>query len=159
MVERRRGAITDATHPMAGDVLLYLSRGEQIREFIRACCRDATPPVVLLAHSLGGIACLDLLATHDIPGVVQLVTVGSQAPFLYELNALPSLPYGRPLRPDMPAWTNFYDPRDLLAYVGEKVFPGRVTDVPVSSGNPFPFAHSDYFGNPGFYDRLGKLLP
>jgi hypothetical protein len=159
MVQRRRGAITDATHPMAGDIMMYLSRGERIRQFIQSCCRDATPPVILLAHSLGGIACLDLLATEEVPGVAGLVTVGSQAPFLYELNALPSLAYGEPLPVGLPGWTNFYDPRDLLAYVGEGVFPGRVVDIAVSSGNPFPFAHSDYFGNPTFYDRLQEVIP
>lgn len=158
-LERRRAVLTDAAHPMPGDVLLYLSRGERIRRFIRDCCRDAPQPVVLLAHSLGGIACLDLLAAEGVAGVVRLVTVGSQAPFLYEIDALPSLTYGEPLPANMPDWTNIYDPRDLLAYVGEPLFPGRVTDIPIPSGNPFPFAHSDYFGNPVFYDRLGELLP
>ena len=157
-VERRRRAVTDAAHPMAGDIMLYLSRGERIRQFIRECCREARPPVVLLAHSLGGIACLDLLATGEVPGVEHLVTVGSQGPLLYELGALPSLAYGEPLPDHMPAWTNFYDPRDLLAYVGAPVFPDRVVDVPVAGGNPFPFAHSDYFGNPAFYDRLREVL-
>lgn len=159
LVQRRRGAITDATSPMAGDILLYLSRGQRIREFIRARCREVTPPVVLVAHSLGGIACVDLLATEAVPEVAALVTVGSQAPYLYELNALPSLSFGEPLPDQVPPWTNFYDPRDLLAYVGAGIFPGRVRDVPVPSGNPFPFAHSDYFGNPTFYDRLCELLP
>ena len=159
VVERRRGAITDAAHPMAGDIVLYLSRGERIRRFIRDCCRDAEPPVVLLAHSLGGVACLDLLATEPVPGVARLVTVGSQAPFLYELDALPSLSYGEPLPEHLPPWTNFYDPRDLLAYVGAGVFPGRVADIAVPSGNPFPYAHGDYFGNPAFYDRFLELVP
>ncbi|MFI8003605.1 hypothetical protein [Streptomyces sp. NPDC086010] len=43
----RRSLITDAAYPFAGDVMLYLSRGERIREFIAACCRDAEPPIVL----------------------------------------------------------------------------------------------------------------
>jgi len=159
VAERRRGAITDATHPMAGDIMRYLSRGEKIRGFIRDCCRDARSPVVLLAHSLGGIACLDLLATESVPQVVGLVTVGSQAPFLYELGALPSLAYGEQLPTGFPAWTNFYDPRDLLAFVGEPLFPGRIVDIAVPSGNPFPFAHSDYFGTPAFYDRLQETIP
>ncbi|MGI5241106.1 hypothetical protein [Dactylosporangium sp. CA-139066] len=158
-VQRRRGAITDATSPMAGDILLYLSRGQRIRDFIRARCRDVSPPVVLVAHSLGGIACVDLLASEPVPEVAALVTVGSQAPYLYELNALPSLTFGEPLPDQVPPWTNFYDPRDLLAYVGAGIFPGRVRDVAVPSGNPFPFAHSDYFGNPTFYDRLCEIIP
>ncbi|MFJ3766362.1 hypothetical protein ACIPQJ_13100 [Streptomyces sp. NPDC090082] len=154
----RRSVITDAAYPLAGDVMLYLSRGERIREFIAACCRDAEPPIVLMGHSLGGIAALDLLATRHLPEVRALVTVGSQGPFLYELDALPSLPYGTPLPDSVPPWTNFYDPRDLLSYVGERVFPGRVTDVSVPSGNAFPSAHGDYFGNPAFYQGLAEIL-
>jgi hypothetical protein len=157
-LERRRNALVDGTHPMAGDILLYLSRGQRIRRFIEDCCRQAPPPVVVLAHSLGGIASLDLLVERALPGVERLVTVGSQAPFLYEVDALPSLAYGDPLPPTVPAWTNVYDPRDMLAYVGEGVFPGRVTDVCVPSGNPFPAAHGDYFGNPDFYDVLAGLV-
>jgi hypothetical protein len=158
-LERRRTAITDTTRPMAGDIMVYLSRGERIRRFISSCCRDAEPPVTLLGHSLGGVACLDLVVSERPAEVAGLVTVGSQGPFLYELDALPSLPYGSPLPDEMPSWTNFYDPRDLLAYVGGQIFPGQVTDIAVPSGNPFPFAHSDYFGNPEFYDALDNVLP
>lgn len=157
-VERRRAAIMDATHPMAGDILHYLSRGHRIREYIRSCCAQAEPPVLLLTHSLGGVAGFDLLAATAVPGIEHLVTVGSQVPLLYEIDALPSLPFGESLPPTIPPWTNFYDPRDLLSYVAEPVFPGRVTDVCVTSGNPFPDAHSDYFGNPAFHDALADLL-
>lgn len=159
VTERRRGAIMDVTSPVAGDILVYLSRGERIRRFIADCCRDARPPIVLLGHSLGGIACLDLLATTRLPDVTGLITVGSQGPLLYEIDALPSIAYGEPLPPSVPAWTNIYDPRDLLAHVGAGLFPGRVVDVAVESGNPFPFAHSDYFGNPDFYTCLARILP
>lgn len=159
MVDRRRGAITDGVSPGAGDILLYLSRGERVRRFIAECCEAADPPVVLVGHSLGGIAAVDLLVMHELPSVRHLVTVGSQAPYLYELGALPSLAFGEPLPATVPPWTNIYDPRDLLAYVGGAVFPGRVTDVAVPGGNPFPAAHGDYFANPAFYTRLAEVLP
>ncbi|MFD8012617.1 hypothetical protein, partial [Streptomyces sp. NPDC059762] len=156
---KRRSALTDAAHPAAGDVLLYLARGGAIREIVAEAVRAAEPPVVLLAHSLGGIACLDLLVERALPEVELLVTVGSQAPFLYELGALPSLEHGRPLPAHVPRWINVYDPRDLLGYVGAGVFPGRVEDVAVDGRQPFPLAHSAYWGNPELYRLLAAELP
>ncbi|MFI8321217.1 hypothetical protein [Streptomyces sp. NPDC085529] len=156
---KRRSALTDAAHPAAGDVLLYLARGGAIREIVAEAVRTAEPPVVLLAHSLGGIACLDLLVERALPEVALLVTVGSQAPFLYELGALPSLEHGRPLPAHVPRWINVYDPRDLLGYIGAGVFPGRVEDVAVDGRQPFPLAHSAYWGNPELYRLLAAELP
>ncbi|MGW4054275.1 hypothetical protein ACWENA_25970 [Streptomyces sp. NPDC004779] len=156
---KRRSALTDAAHPAAGDVLLYLARGGAIRELVAEAVRAAEPPVVLLAHSLGGIASLDLLVERALPEVELLVTVGSQAPFLYELGALPSLEHGRPLPDRVPRWINVYDPRDLLGYIGSGVFPGRVEDVAVDGRQPFPLAHSAYWGNPELYRLLAAELP
>ncbi|MGW8359909.1 hypothetical protein ACWGK1_04960 [Streptomyces wedmorensis] len=158
-VVKRRSALTDAAHPAAGDVLLYLSRGEAIREAVLAAVRAAEPPVVLLAHSLGGIASLDLLVLRELPEVALLVTVGSQAPFLYELGALPSLEHGSPLPAHVPRWLNVYDRRDLLGYVGAGVFPGRVEDVALDSRQPFPLSHSAYWSNPELYRLLAGELP
>ncbi|MFF2776520.1 hypothetical protein ACFVU3_16575 [Streptomyces sp. NPDC058052] len=156
---KRRSALTDAAHPAAGDVLLYLARGGAIREVVAEAVRAAEPPVVVLAHSLGGIASLDLLVERSLPEVELLVTVGSQAPFLYELGALPSLEHGSPLPAHVPRWINVYDPRDLLGYVGSGVFPGRVEDVAVDGRQPFPLSHSAYWGNPELYRLLAAELP
>ncbi|MFK3729236.1 hypothetical protein ACI2LJ_03065 [Streptomyces sp. NPDC088090] len=156
---KRRSALTDAAHPAAGDVLLYLARGEAVREAVAAAVRAAEPPVVVLAHSLGGIASLDLLVLRELPEVALLVTVGSQAPFLYELGALPSLEHGAPLPPHVPPWINVYDRRDLLSYVGAGLFPGRVRDVEVDGRQPFPPAHSAYWANPELYRLLAAELP
>jgi hypothetical protein len=156
---KRRSALTDAAHPAAGDVLLYLSRGAAIREAVAEAVRVAEPPVVLLAHSLGGIASLDLLVLQPLPEVELLVTVGSQAPFLYELGALPSLEHDRPLPAHVPCWLNVYDRRDLLSYVGAGVFPGRVDDIALASLQPFPLSHSAYWSNPQLYRLLARELP
>ncbi|MFE7553257.1 hypothetical protein [Streptomyces gardneri] len=158
-VVKRRSALTDAAHPAAGDVLLYLSRGGAIREVVAEAVRAAEPPVVLLAHSLGGIASLDLLVLRALPEVELLVTVGSQAPFLYELGALPSLEHGAPLPGHVPPWLNVYDRRDLLSYVGAGVFPDRVRDVALDSRQPFPLSHSAYWSNPELYRLLAEELP
>jgi hypothetical protein len=87
------------------------------------------------------------------------VTVGSQAPLLYELNALPELAFGEGLPSSVPRWVNILDRRDLLAYGGSGVFPGRVEDRVVDNRAPFPRAHSAYFVNPGFYAALDEVLP
>ena len=148
----------EESHPLAADILLYLSRGENIREFIRRTVESTAGPLVVLAHSLGGIACLDLAIEQRLAGIARLVTVGSQGPLLYELDALTSLRASqRP--PDLPPWTNFYDPRDPLAFVGEALFPGQVHDVLVDNGRPFPWSHTGYFDNRQFYDLFLPLLP
>ena len=157
--ERRRSAITEAAAPAAGDVLMYLARGEPIRTFIANAVIAVEAPVVLVAHSLGGIASVELLATRALPAVELLVTVGSQAPFLYELNALPTLPFGADLPPTVPRWVNVFDRRDLLACTGAGIFPGRVEDREVDNRAPFPRSHSAYFANERFYALLDEVLP
>jgi hypothetical protein len=158
-VERRRDVITRATSPMAGDVAMYLARGDGIRDYIGTTIQSASPPVAVVAHSLGGVAVLELLGTRQFPQVELLVTVGSQAPLLYELNALPTLSFGTPLPASVPRWVNVFDRRDLLAFIGEKIFPGRVTDRAVENGVAFPRAHSAYFANREFYAVLDEVMP
>ncbi|MDT0389479.1 hypothetical protein [Streptomyces dubilierae] len=158
-VERRRRALTEAAHPAAGDILRYLSRGAAFREGLRALVASLEPPVAVVGHSLGGIIALDTLISQPLPQVGLLVTAGSQGPFLYESGSLPSLEHPAPLPPHVPAWLNLYDPRDLLGYLGAELFPGRVTDVPVDSGQPFPAAHSAYWTNPVVYRHIVDHLP
>lgn len=152
-VQRKRGAITDATYPFVGDILLYQANGAEIRHYIRQIIQQLPPEerVILLAHSLGGIACVDLLVSDPQPQVELLVTVGSQAPFLYEINALHSLRFGQPLPETFPRWLNIYDLRDFLSYIAADVFPvlksDQVQDVKVDSKQPFPRAHSAYWTN------------
>ncbi|MFG3198903.1 hypothetical protein ACGFYT_22530 [Streptomyces sp. NPDC048208] len=160
-VEKRRAWLMARIHPQAGDILKYLARGAALRAFIKdrvtAVAREHGP-VTLLAHSLGGVAAVDLLAQEELPGVRHLVTVGSQAAHLHEIGALPGLDPGKPLPEHFPAWTNVYDARDLLGFPAEPVFPARVTDLELSSGQPFPAAHSGYFPNPEVHRLLGRLL-
>lgn len=149
--------------PETGDILRYQARGALLRARIAeavALARAADDgPVVLLAHSLGGIASFDLLAMEPAHGVDLLVTVGSQAPFLYEIDALTGLRRGEELPGTFPRWINVYDRRDLLGFVGGKLFPGRVDDVRVHLRQPFPRAHTAYFAHRGLYERLNAELP
>ncbi|MEU2751645.1 hypothetical protein ABZ613_36150 [Streptomyces collinus] len=158
-VERRRRALTEAAHPAAGDILRYLSRGAAFRDGLRTLVTRLEPPVTLVGHSLGGIIALDTLISTPLPAVRLLVTAGSQGPFLYESGSLPTLEHPAPLPPHVPAWLNLYDPRDLLGHVGAGLFPDRVTDVAVDSGQPFPAAHSAYWTNPAVYRHIVDRLP
>ncbi|MEV4499185.1 alpha/beta fold hydrolase [Micromonospora arborensis] len=157
-IERRRGMIMDGVTPFAGDILRYLAHGEAVRRFIAETVRSVPGPVVLLGHSLGGIACLDLLHL-GLARVDLLITAGSQVAYLQSLGALPSSPTGAMTTDRLPKWINVYDPRDLLAYIAEPVFGSAVTDLAVASGVPFPRAHSAYFTNREFYEQLRDKLP
>jgi hypothetical protein len=145
LVRRRRREWSDRLWPALGDILLYQANGDDILEFIRGKVKPLRPPVYLLAHSLGGIACVDLLVEAPPSNVAGLITVGSQSPLLYELGALRSLKRGQPLPDAFPRWINLYDPNDMLSYVAEKLFPGRVKDVEVQSGELPLAAHSAYW--------------
>lgn len=163
-LRRRRGATMDATYPFAGDILLYQAKGAAIRQFIRDQIENEQiePPVVLLAHSLGGIACVDLLIESDLREKVEyLITVGSQASFFYEIGALQTLNYGEPLPEHFPKWLNIYDLRDFLSYIGNcpGLFPGKLTDVEVNNKQPFPEAHGAYWANDDTWDAIAKVLP
>jgi hypothetical protein len=162
-IKRKRGKISDAGLPALGDILLYQTRGDDIRTCIRerilktATTESAVQPIVVLAHSLGGIACVDLLAKEDLP-VSHLITCGSQAPLLFEIDSLVSLRYGTTLRPDFPRWLNIYDENDFLSYVGAKVFAGKVKDVRVESRQPFPESHSAYWTNRNVWTSIATFL-
>ncbi len=154
---RHRSSLTDAGTLAGGDVLLYQARGEMIRGLIRKQLEVVESPVVLLAHSLGGIACVELLVAEALR-VELLVTVGSQVPFLYEIGALRSLEVGDELPAHFPPWLNIYDLRDFLSYIGAGVFPGRVKDVEVDNRQPFPAAHSSYWENPEVWAAIDGAL-
>ncbi len=161
--KRNREALTDKTSNMVGDILFYQARGEKIRAFIRKTIRDAQEPVVLLAHSLGGIMSVDLLIENDLPQVKLLVTVGSQSPYFYEINALQSLPFQNvPVNERLPAhfptWFNVYDPRDFLSYIGEGVFGSQVEDFKANNRQPFIRSHSAYWSNSVMWDEIIKRI-
>jgi pimeloyl-ACP methyl ester carboxylesterase len=146
-----------------GDILLYQAQGDAIRDFVRRRIGELDGPVVLLAHSLGGIVAFDLLATAgsaDLDQVRLLVTVGSQAPLLYELGALScGIKYPMPLPGSFRArWVNVYDRRDLLAYAGGEFFGDRCHDIPLDTHTPFPTAHSAYWDKPELYRRLAEAM-
>ncbi|QGV79488.1 alpha/beta fold hydrolase [Streptomyces ficellus] len=160
----RRAALSGRSVGFFGDIVSYLARGQAVRDHVAATLR-ALPdggPVVVLGHSLGGIITVDLLTAPPAGVSVDLlVTVGSQAPLLYELDALPSLPYGSGLPGAFPRWLNVYDRRDLLSYLAAGAFAHdpRITDVEVDNRQPVSAAHSSYWANDEFFRVLSTALP
>ncbi|MEG2902552.1 MAG: alpha/beta fold hydrolase, partial [Massilia sp.] len=149
----------DSAFPAAGDILLYQARGQGIRDFIgRRIDQLKAKEVIILAHSLGGIACVELLAQHTPGHVKRLVTFGSQAPFFHELGALVTIEPGDSLPAHFPSWSNFYDLNDPLSYIASKVFSGDVSDYRVESGESFPASHSAYLHSTPFWQQLKALL-
>lgn len=155
----RRSAMSDASGAALGDILRYQARGATLRNFIGERVRQ-TGASVILAHSLGGIAAVDWLA-EEARGMAALVTVGSQAPFFYEIDALASRAFGSGLPDFFPRhWLNFYDPRDFLSYAGGALFPGVARDVKVDNGQPFPESHSAYWQNDDeLWPEIARFLP
>jgi hypothetical protein len=161
---RKRDVLYNAAYPVAGDILRYQARGEPIRQEIGAridaCIAAGSDDIVVLAHSLGGIACVDLLVREPRREVKALVTCGSQAPLLYELGALISLspdealPAGFP-----PKWINVYDRDDLLSYLAAPLFAPVARDIELRSGLPFPDSHGAYWQQPELWQRLAEALP
>jgi hypothetical protein len=167
-LRRNRARITDAAGPATGDIILYQARGERIRERLREAILASDGPCVVLGHSLGGIIAVDLLIedAQAADRVPLLLTAGSQAPYLYEINALSALPAGARLPGHFPRrWLNFWDPRDLLSYLAADVFADReggagrhIEDVRINTRQPFHWSHSAYFQHSGFVDRVAREL-
>lgn len=143
--------------PYLGDVLVYLSRGEAIRDEIIHTVERQAGPVHLIAHSLGGIACFDLLAHGRLPTVQTLVTVGTQVAYLRQIDALPGLRRDGAL-PPLPEWVNVYDRQDALSFPAQPAFGAAVRDERLDSGLPFPLAHNAYFRNDSFYRLLADVI-
>ena len=152
-----RGTITEGASPLAGDILRFLANGARIRTVVTSAIQNATPPVHLLGHSLGGVICTDLLVRNRVT-VESLITVGSQTPYLYEIDAFPSLQFNEPLPNHFPRWLNIYDRTDVLSFIGADIFHGRVKDIQVDNGQPFPQAHSAYWTNAQMWAAIEEFL-
>ena len=111
---------------------------------------------MVLAHSLGGIACFDLFVSKT--QVDLFVTVGSQAPFLYEINALQSLPFGEPLPKHFPRWVNFMI-CGLSKLYWRANFPQASKGCEGGQSTAVPESHSAYWSNPVVWEVLAKEIP
>jgi hypothetical protein len=154
-----RDAWSTGISPAVGDILMYQARGEKIRAFIRKQIEAQEGAVIVLAHSLGGIAAVDLLLTTPLPQVSALITAGSQSAYLYEINGLNGLERGQSWPEHFPKkWLNIYDVNDFLSYPAAGAFPHRVKDFCNSSHQPFPESHSAYWRSKKVWQQVGAFL-
>lgn len=161
-LRRHRHSLYDVVNPIIGDLIVYQGRGEPIRARLAELLRQRSEPAVVIAHSLGGVAAVDalLLDPSLCAQVRQLITIGSQAGFFYEINGLVGMPYAKAaaLPPGFPPWLNFYDKADMLSYLAGPVFGAGATDVEVHSDQPFPQSHSAYWTSAPLWDRVVQAV-
>jgi hypothetical protein len=119
-----------------GDVLVYQRRRAEIHARVRAVVdevdpalgRDPEHAVAVIGHSLGGVIAVDLATADEPLWTRSLVTFGSQSPFFHVCD-----PRGGQLRPfaggelvqlppSLGAWTNLWEPMDVLAFIAARVF-------------------------------------
>lgn len=120
---------------MVGDILVYQRHRHEISDRVRSVIAEVDPrlgqsaehPVDVIAHSLGGVITFDM-ATADQPlWVRRFVTFGSQSSFFHVCDPRGGklAPYaGTPatLPPSLGAWTNLWEPMDLVAFIAGRVF-------------------------------------
>ena len=165
------------TH-FVGDILVYLkARGtparpgaivERIAGAIESAARAARPgdPLLVVGHSMGANIVLDVL-TSFLEGirVDTLVTVGNQVGWFEEMKLFlasdPRVPNPRqeraPKPPGVGRWLNVIDTSDYLAYAAAPIFEG-VRDVTFTTGRGPLAAHTEYFKDVSFFQRLGAWL-
>lgn len=161
-----------------GDIFVYLKPGAP-RDQIRAkvvgalnagfAARTAGEPLVLVAHSLGGVILYDLLSSPVAAGLSPgfranaLITVGSQPGLFQEMGLFDFKPAGHAPPDPMPGpanvdhWINVFDAIDLFGFRAAPVF-GTATDYEFNSMTGLLSSHSTYFKRPQFHARLRKRL-
>jgi hypothetical protein len=156
MATNRREGLMAASLPGIGDILYYQRRGDQVRKFVGEQLSGLERPVVAVGHSLGGIILVDLLTQEQAPVVDRLITVGSQSPLFFAIDALDRLRPGQQTPLPFTPWLNIYNRNDLLSFLATGIFPGvdGITDVEVDAGVPFPESHSAYWQ----LDRVFELI-
>lgn len=159
-IRDRRFNLTGLSLPGIGDVLAYQRRGADLLEAIAAGLDKCLPPVIAVGHSLGGIMLVDLLSRPNRPKADLLVTVGSQAPLLFMIDALGGLrPRMNPAATPFVPWLNIYDRSDFLSYCADRIFGKfkQIIDREISSGLPFPESHSAYWDQTELYDVIHEF--
>jgi len=158
-----------------GDVFFYLDRrgdhdhpGPIVAQVVQTLesAVEAGPPLVVVAHSMGGGIVYDVLSYYrpDIR-VQMLVTVGSQVGLFEELCLLqagkqagcPNGPTRVAKLGNVEEWINVFDRNDLFGFATERIFEG-VKDFDYSTGKGLFAAHSSYFTMPSFYRRLAERI-
>jgi len=179
LVSHLRSNIMQVATSYVGDVMMYLARAAALRQFVhntvtQACRLRPAEPLVIIAHSLGGVIAYDYAADPafiDRPPIDLLVTIGSQVALfaeygLFQGSTSPAESGPLAHRPVYKAprlrgrWLNFYDPADFLSFPIGRVFPGAAeSDQVCTSGKPFPASHSAYWDNNQLYEAIAAVYP
>ncbi len=157
----RRSSIMGLQSWTIADVMSYQRRSDGILDVIRGdLAAIQGRPLVVLGHSLGGIALVDLLSRPDAPAVDLLITVGSQSPMLFAFDALGTLRPGQGVVPFTP-WLNIYSPQDFVSFVAGRIFGPNsgITDVAIELELPFPESHSGYWHDDRVYRAISDVGP
>ncbi|HKJ55998.1 MAG TPA: hypothetical protein VJ978_08420 [Nitriliruptoraceae bacterium] len=175
-----RPAVMPSVSAFLGDILAYLDQRHDtpaatdrsiagvVGGHLRAAASDRSDddPLVVVAHSMGGNITYDLL-TSDLSDVDVdvFVTVGSQVALFEELKLfsssdddVPGMDLSRLVSPpsNVGRWVNIFDQSDLLGFAVGRVIDG-VEDYSFRTGSLFK-AHSAYFSQPGFHERLAARI-
>ena len=179
LVGHLRSNIMQVATSYVGDVMMYLARAAALRQFvhntvIEACRQRPNEPLVIIAHSLGGVIAYDYAADPafaDRPPIDLLVTIGSQVALFAEYGLVQgaTMPVElgpraqRPIYKDpqlCDRWLNFYDPADFLSFPIGRMFLGAAEgDQICSAGKPFPASHSAYWDNNQLYEAIAAAYP
>jgi hypothetical protein len=174
------GLVHDAVRPavglFSGDVFAYLNNGDlraRITATVGGKLRDAwtdrtgDEPLIVIAHSMGGVIVTDMLsdlAGSGLPPTFKvdfLLTVGSQPGLFQAVGALAGGVPASGMKQRRPAcvqaWCNVFDPIDPLAFMAGPMFDG-VEDLEFNSVTGVVSAHTTYFKRPQFYARLRERL-
>lgn len=154
-----RSKLTDDYYERFGDIVRYQARGDEWREFLsNKIAEFPNDKVIVLAHSLGGVAAFETIVQRQPNNVAHLITFGSQAPFLFEIDALACMRRDDSLPQNFPQWTNFYDLNDPLSYMAQGLFDSRVSDHEVQSGQSPVAAHSAYLFSDSFWQLVSSKI-
>jgi len=166
-----------------GDVLAYVNERDaagaagavpqRVLEALRRAHKrkqDTGEKILVITHSMGGQLLYDALtfyAPHD-PALRHLavdhwISCGAQVSLFAELCLFKGQPVdiASPRKLTRPAavhaWTNFYDPNDLVGFIMAPVFEG-VADKQYNTGYGLAFAHTGYLGRPSFFEAVTAEL-
>ncbi len=169
---RSRESLNGILGRFFGDIFIYFDgRGDKndpgeipkriIVSLDEAIAKAPDEPLVLIGHSLGGVISYDILS-HFRPDIeIDLfITVGSQVAHFEEMKLYHASKPGvkkpqKVAKPDnILNWINVYDEVDIFAYGVKGVFDGVNFDLHYDTGTYVIKAHSAYFEQAEFYERL-----
>jgi hypothetical protein len=167
-----RDSLNETLGRFFGDVFIYFNgRGDAanpgpipkvvLQAFDQARAAAPNEPFVILGHSLGGVITMDLLSRFRTDIDVDLfISVGSQVAHFEEIklyrasDKVVQPPQKAKTPANVKRWINVFDPVDIFSYSVDRVFNRVDVDSPYDTETYTIKAHSAYFQQDRFYQRL-----